>query len=101
MHIRATVLVPLIERKIGEVLRSTDPLERFTDKTVDPQRFVSIAALSIAWSGDEQALKEIGKLIAIDEKRFGTLVRNTLLAASRIKRELADSLHDDMFRLAA
>ena len=78
---RSSLVLPMMERKIEEVLKSPDPLECFTDKTVDPQRFVDIAAASIAWSGDEQALKEISKLVAIDEKRFGSLVRNTLFGA--------------------
>jgi hypothetical protein len=78
---RSSLVLPIMERKIEEVLKSSDPLECFTDKTADPKWFVDVAALSIAWSGDEQALKEISKLIAIDGKRFGRLVRNTMLAA--------------------
>jgi len=78
---RSSLVLPMMERKIEEVLKSPEPLECFTDKTVDPQTFVDIAAASIAWSGDEQALKEISKLVAIDERRFGVLVRNTLFAA--------------------
>jgi hypothetical protein len=36
----------------------------------------------IPGAGDEYALKEASKLIALDEKRFDLLVRNTLLSAS-------------------
>ena len=63
------------------MLRSQSPLDCFTDKTVEPQKFVDLAAMIIADAGDEYALKEISKLIAVDEKRFGTLVRVTLTAA--------------------
>jgi hypothetical protein len=77
---RSSLVLPIMERKIEEVLKSASPLDCFTDKTVDPQRFVDLAARSIAYAGDEQALKEISKLIAIDERRFGILVRNTLVS---------------------
>jgi hypothetical protein len=78
---RSSLALPVIERKIEEVLRSPDPRECFTDKTVDTERFLAVAASMIADASDEQALKEISKLIAIDEKRFGRLVRNTMLSA--------------------
>jgi hypothetical protein len=78
---RSSLALPVIERKIEEVLKSPDPRECFTDKAVDTERFLAVAASMIADASDEQALKEISKLIAIDEKRFGRLVRNTMLAA--------------------
>jgi hypothetical protein len=78
---RSSLVLPMMERKVEEVLKSRDPLECFTDKTVDPQRFVSVAAASIAWSGDEQALRALSKLIAIDEKRFGVFIQNTMASA--------------------
>lgn len=77
---RSSLVLPIIEKKIEEVLRSTSPLDCFTDKTVDPQKFVDVAAWSIPSAGDEYALRAVSKLIAIDEKRFGMLVRNTLLS---------------------
>jgi len=85
---RSSLVLHVVERKIEEVSRSTDPLECFIDKTVDPKWSVDMAASSIARSGDEQALKEISKLIATDEKRFGTLVRNTLFAAQNRRNPL-------------
>lgn len=78
---RSSLVLPMLEKKIEEVLKSPDPLDCFTDKTVNPQKFVDLAASAIPYAGDEQALKEIGKLIAIDEKRFGTLVNLALLNA--------------------
>lgn len=72
------LVLPMIEKKIEEVLKSPNPQDSFTDKTVDPQKFVNLAAWTIPYAGDEQALKEISKLIAIDEKRFGMLVGNVL-----------------------
>lgn len=73
---RSSLVLPMIEKKIEEVLKSPNPLDCFTDKTVDPQKFVDVAAWSIPSAGDENALREVGRLIAIDEKRFGMLVRN-------------------------
>jgi hypothetical protein len=73
---RSSLVLPMMERKIEEVLNCASPPDCFTNKTVDPKRFVDLAAASIAYAGDEQALKEISKLIAIDEKRFGPLVQH-------------------------
>jgi hypothetical protein len=71
---RSGVVLPLIEHKIEQVLKSSSPLDCFTGKNVNPHRFVDLAAWAIADAGDEQALKEIAKLVKLDEKRFGTLV---------------------------
>jgi hypothetical protein len=78
---RSHISLPLIEAKIEEVLRSSSPSDCFDDKSVEPQRFVGYAALAIANVGDAQALKELSKLIRIDERRFGGLVEDTLLHA--------------------
>jgi len=78
---RSSLVLPMLEKKIEEVLKSSSPLDCFTDKTADPQYFVDMAAATIAWAGDEQALKETSKLLKIDSKRFDLLVERTLLAA--------------------
>src|SRR5262249_27788125 len=66
---------------IESVLSSSNPTERFTEKNVDPNRFVSAAASLIANQGDYQALEEIGKLLRINEERFEGFVRIALSAA--------------------
>jgi hypothetical protein len=76
--VRSSLAVPLIEEKIEEVLRSNSPADSFSDKSVDPKKFVSIAAGIIASAGDENALKAIGKLMKIDEERFGALIGGAL-----------------------
>jgi hypothetical protein len=78
---RSALVLPMLEKKIEEVLKSQNPLDCFTDKTANPQKFVDLAASAIPFAGDEQALREISKLIAIDDKRFGTLVNIALLNA--------------------
>jgi hypothetical protein len=75
---RSAVTLPLIEKKIEEVLRSTSPADSFADRSVDPDKFIALATATIAYAGDEQALREASKLINIDEKRFGSLVQRTL-----------------------
>jgi hypothetical protein len=90
---RSSLVLPMMEKKIEEVLRSQSPLDLFTSKTVDPQGFVNLAAVDIACAGDEQALKEVSKLIAIDEKRFGLLVRNTLSAALNLRNPITVAYH--------
>lgn len=78
---RSQVVLPLIEQKIEEVLRSPSPPACFTDKSVDPQKFVHTAALAIIGAGDAQALKEASKLIKIDEEQFGWMVEQVLIQA--------------------
>jgi hypothetical protein len=78
---RSSLALPLIERKIEQVLGSQLPSDCFTDKSVDPQKFVHLAALSVAYAGNEDAMREVGKLIKIDEKSFGSLVNRTLMEA--------------------
>jgi hypothetical protein len=78
---RSSLVLPVIEKKIEEVLKSPNPRECFTDQTVDPTTFVNVAAWSVAQAGDEHALAAVSKLIALDEDRFGILVRNTLYHA--------------------
>jgi hypothetical protein len=78
---KSEVALPLIEQKIEEVLRSPSPLEYFTDKSVDPQKFIHSAAGAITEAGNVQSLKEAAKLIKIDEKQFGWMVDRTLIEA--------------------
>ena len=69
----------LRERKILEVLKSRTPLDLFTDKSVDPQRFVALAALTIEYAGNEQALRQVSKLLHLDEDRFDDAVEATMI----------------------
>jgi hypothetical protein len=78
---RSSLVVPLLEEKIEQVLKSDDPRECFTDKSVDPHKFVDLVALGIANVGDDEALKQVAKLSHLDEKRFGSLVGATLIHA--------------------
>jgi hypothetical protein len=65
---RSALTVPLIEARLEEVLKSPSLSENFID----------IASEMIAYAGDEQSLRAISRLIAIDEGRFGRLVGRTL-----------------------
>ena len=78
---RQAVSLPLIEKKIEQVIASASPSDCFTDKSVDPQKFVALAAIVIAYEGDELALREVSKLVRLDEQRFGPLVGRTLQEA--------------------
>jgi len=75
---RSSLAIPLIEKKIEEVLHSNSPADCFSDKSVDPNKFVSLAAEIIAYAADEEALKAIDRLMKIDEARFGPLVSTAL-----------------------
>jgi len=65
---RSQVVIPAIETKIEEVINSQSPSTKFVDT----------ASEMIAYAGDEQALRAISKLIAIDAKRFEVLVKRAL-----------------------
>ena len=89
---KSEIALPLIEQKIEEVLRAPSPSECFTDKSVDPQKFIHPAALSITEAGNVQSLKEASKLIKIDEKQFGWMVDRTLLHAWSYRNPFAVAL---------
>jgi hypothetical protein len=78
VRIHSAVLVPLIEQKIEDVLSSPEPARCFTAEDVDPKLFVIDAASMIAYSGDENGLAAITKLLRIDEKQFGRYVAITV-----------------------
>jgi hypothetical protein len=83
---RSAVVLPILEKKIEEVLTSRSPLEYFTDKAVDPKRFVDLGAVTIADADNELALRELSKLMRLDEQRFSRLhvVQRVLLGAQNI-----------------
>ena len=85
------LILPVIEEKIEEVLRSPNPPNCFVDPTVDPQRVMILMWTTITETGDEQALIEASKLMKLDENRFGQMVDYTMGVAVG---------HDGAFRLA-
>jgi hypothetical protein len=78
---RSSLILPLIEKKVEEVLASKNPRECFTDTTVDPNYFFSLAYSLIAGAGDEEALKQVRKLLVLDPKRVDGWVSHTFAAA--------------------
>jgi hypothetical protein len=77
-HIKTSLVLPLFEKKIEEVLRSASPADCFTERGIDPRRFVDVAAMAIAYAGDEEAMREMAKLVKLDEAQFGPLVGRLL-----------------------
>src|SRR6516162_3499142 len=65
---RSALVFPLIEGKLEEALKSDSP----------QTAFVETASEMIAYAGDQTALREIIKLMSLDEKRFGRLVGRML-----------------------
>lgn len=65
---RSVLVLPLIERRVEVELSSPSP----------SKRLIETATEMIAYSGDDQALREVSKLVAIDDSRFGRLVGRTL-----------------------
>lgn len=65
---RSSLTLPLIERKLEEAIRTGSP----------SREFVETAAEMISYAGNEDSLREIARLLKIDEKRFGRLIGRTL-----------------------
>ena len=65
---RSAIVLPLLERRVEDELRSQVP----------SKELIGTATEMIAYAGDEQALREATKLIAIDGAKFGRLVERTL-----------------------
>jgi hypothetical protein len=80
---RSSIVLPVLEQEIEEILRSSAPQQLFSNPSADPQRVVTIACTMIEYAGDEQSLREAGKLMKIDEHRFGGMVNSALSHANR------------------
>ena len=65
---RSSLVLPLLERRTEVELMSQSPSQVLIETTSE----------MIAYAGDSQALREVGRLIAIDDGRFGPLVNRTL-----------------------
>jgi hypothetical protein len=75
---RPSLVLPLIEQKIEQVLGASSPSDCFPSRNVDPKEFVVLASWALAGTGSEEALVQIAKLIKIDPDRFRGLVEVTL-----------------------
>jgi hypothetical protein len=71
---RSAILAPVLGARVLEALKSPSPIDCFADKTVDPQAAIMAAATVIAYAADENALKELSRFLAIDDRRFGWLI---------------------------
>jgi hypothetical protein len=65
---RSGLVLPLLEQHVEVELRSESP----------SNDFIATATEMIAYAGDEEALREISKLMTVDDGRFGRLVGRTL-----------------------
>jgi len=65
---RSALVLPLLEQRVEDELRLQAP----------SKELIETATEMIAYAGDEQALLEVTKLIAIDGARFGRLVERAL-----------------------
>jgi hypothetical protein len=65
---RSSLVLPVIEARVESALQSEPPVKAFIETAIE----------MIVYAGDEQSLRAISKLMAIDETRFGPLVKRTL-----------------------
>jgi hypothetical protein len=77
-NVKSSLVLPLMENRVECALKAASPNECFTDKAVDLRRFIDGVALGIAYVGDEEALKQVSKLVNLDPLRFGPLIGRTL-----------------------
>lgn len=70
----SALLAPVLGARVVEALKAASPIDCFIDKTVDPKAAIMAAASAIAYASDENALKELAKILAVDDRRFGWLV---------------------------
>jgi hypothetical protein len=77
-HSRSSLALPLFENRIECVLKSAVPADCFTEKNIDIQRFVYLAAMGMAYAPGEEALRQLVKLVRLDEAQFGPFVGRTL-----------------------
>jgi hypothetical protein len=75
---RSSLALPMIEKKIEEILASTDPASCCTTNRVAPERFIDAAARTIDYAGNLEALKQIANLAARDDEKFGPYVPLTI-----------------------
>ncbi len=71
---RSATLAPVLGDRIVEALKAKNPLDCFPDKTVEPNAAIMAAASAIAYAADANALKELSRILAVDDRRFGWLV---------------------------
>jgi hypothetical protein len=71
---RSATLAPVLGARVQQALKSASPIDCFTDKTVEPQSTIMTAASAIAYAADANALKELAKILTIDDRKFGWLV---------------------------
>lgn len=69
---RSEIAVPVILARLQAALSSQDTSSQFVDTAIEV----------IAYAGDEQAIRAVGRLLSIDEKRFERYVGRTLTNAA-------------------
>jgi hypothetical protein len=85
---RSVLVLPLIERRVEDELRSQSP----------SKNLIATGTEMIAYAGDERALREVSKLVHIDDNRFGPLVARTLDNALNFRNPFALAYRGYEFR---
>lgn len=78
---RSTLVLPLFERKIQELLISHSPRGHDSGNSGGSQEMIAFLKREIEEAGDSQALREASKLIKTDEGRFDDMVECILASA--------------------
>jgi hypothetical protein len=75
---RSSLVLPIIEKKIEEVLSSQNPATCFTVKGIDHLSFLAYAADLMWYGSEEESLRVFSKLLKVDEKRFDRAINGVL-----------------------
>ena len=78
---RSTLILPMIEKRIEELVKSPFPEDLYTNKSANPQLVILLLTRRIEQAGNQEALRQAGKLLKMDEKRFDRMVEGTMAAA--------------------
>jgi len=86
---RSALILPMIENKIEQLLKSPFPGDLYSNKTMSPQFVILFLTREIEQAGNEEALRQASKLLKIDEKRFDRMVENTMAVAMSDRKAFA------------
>lgn len=81
---RSSIVIPMIERKIENVLSSTSSAGLFSKESIDPTIFAARAGSMIAHAGNIEAIRAVTSLIRINRSRFAHLAVETFGNALRM-----------------
>src|SRR5262249_32405793 len=82
---KSSLTLHLIEERIEEVLNASKSLVCPSNRQMDTAVFINLAVSAMIYAGDVEALKQLAKLMMLDEQRFGAYVGLALINAATFR----------------